>query len=110
MEAEALTITVVYHYEEGLWWSEAPEVPEFTGGGEAFEQARELTREGLALALKRPVALDERFDEAAITARRNSIQVRATGSVLVQAGTVTWQVTDPMRVEPAILDVTSSRP
>jgi predicted RNase H-like HicB family nuclease len=110
MDAKALTVTVVYLSEVGVWWSEALEVPEFTGGGETFEQARELTREGLALTLKRPVELDERFDEAAIAARRDSIQVTATGSVQVRSGTLTWQVTDPVLVEPAIQDVASSRP
>ena len=77
MEAE--DVTVVYHYEDGLWWVESPDVPEYSGGGNTFVEVRARAREGLAFVLERPVTLDERFDEAARAARRRAINVQTHG-------------------------------
>jgi predicted RNase H-like HicB family nuclease len=77
---EADTVTVVYHYEDGLWWAESPDVPEFSGGGNTFQEARERAREGLAFALnRRIVSLDERLDDAARAARQRAISVQVYG-------------------------------
>ncbi len=73
------TVTVVYHFEDGLWWAESPEVPEFSGGGDTFAEARTMAREGLAFALGHDVDLDERFDEAARAALQRGMSVQAFG-------------------------------
>ena len=72
-------VTVVYHYEDGLWWAESPEVPEFSGGGNTYVEAQAAARDGLAFALEHPVVLDERLDEAARAARERVTSVRAYG-------------------------------
>lgn len=33
------TVTVLYHFDDGLWWAESPEVPEFSGGGDTLAEA-----------------------------------------------------------------------
>jgi predicted RNase H-like HicB family nuclease len=78
------TLKVVYHYEDGSWWAEADEVPDFVAGAATFEETRTLTHEGLEFDLDEQVDLDERFDAAAFAARRsaNTITSRALGVVL----------------------------
>ena len=39
---EADVVTVVYHYEDGLWWFESPDVPELSGGGNTGQRGRGL--------------------------------------------------------------------
>ena len=76
---EANAVTVVYHYEDGLWWFESPEVPELSGGGNTFKEAQARADEGLAFVLDRPVKLDERFDDAARAARQRVLSVQTYG-------------------------------
>jgi predicted RNA binding protein YcfA (HicA-like mRNA interferase family) len=38
VEGPMATVTVVYHFEDGLWWAESPDVPEFSGGGDTFNE------------------------------------------------------------------------
>lgn len=73
------TVTVIYHFEDDSWWAESPTVPEFVGGATTFDEVRTLTREGLAFTLDRDVELDERFDEQAMAARRDSTILHVTG-------------------------------
>lgn len=63
------TVTVVYHYEDGTWWAEAPAVPGFVAGAPTFDEMRALTHDGVAFALEEEVSLDERFDWPALAAR-----------------------------------------
>ena len=42
---EADVVTVVYHYEDGLWWFEFPDVPELSGGGNTFKEAQARANE-----------------------------------------------------------------
>lgn len=93
------TVTVTYHYEDGLWWADSPDVPEFSGGGGTFVEAQAMAREGLAFALDGPVDLDERFDEAARAARQRIASVQAYGvDVYAEAKSFTPAATRLARV------------
>ena len=36
-----------WHYEDGTWWAESPEFPEWSGGAESLDEARLLAHGGL---------------------------------------------------------------
>jgi predicted RNase H-like HicB family nuclease len=76
---EANAVTVVYHYEDGLWWFESPDVPELSGGGNTFREAQARATEGLTFVLDRPVKLDERLDDTARAARQRAVSVQTYG-------------------------------
>jgi predicted RNase H-like HicB family nuclease len=86
---EADVVTVVYHYEDGLWWFESPDVPELSGGGNTFTVARARAVEGVAFVLERSVQMDERLDDSARAARQRTISVQTYG-VNVYAAPVTF--------------------
>ena len=90
------TVTAVYHFEDGSWWVEAPAVPEFVGGADTFDEARVRAREGLEFVLECEVDLDERFDDAAMAARRNSTSLHVSGfgpvEVRVSAGLASFAI------------------
>ena len=76
---EADVVTVVYHYEDGLWWFESPDVPELSGGGNTFKEAQARANEGVVFVLERPVKLEERLDDAARAARQRAVSVQTYG-------------------------------
>lgn len=39
--------TIRWHYEDGTWWAESPEFPEWSGGAESLDEARALAHSGL---------------------------------------------------------------
>ncbi len=53
------TVSVHYHHEDGRWWAESADVPEFVAGALTLGETRQLVREGLALTLGEPVRLIE---------------------------------------------------
>ena len=55
------TIRVIHHCEDGVWWAESPEVPNWTAGGDTFEESRQLTEEGIRFALARDDVVLEHF-------------------------------------------------
>ena len=66
------TVTVVFHYEDGSWWVETDDFPGFVAGAATFDEARELTQDGLEFESDDEVELDEQFDDAAVAARRSA--------------------------------------
>jgi len=36
-----------WHYEDGTWWAESPESPEWSGGADSLDEARLLAHSGL---------------------------------------------------------------
>lgn len=36
-----------WHYEDGTWWAESPEYPEWVGGADSLDEARLLAHGGL---------------------------------------------------------------
>jgi predicted RNase H-like HicB family nuclease len=52
-------IAVVFHYEDGKWWAEAPDVPDYVAWADTFDELRALVEEGLEFRLERPVEIVE---------------------------------------------------
>lgn len=52
-------IAVVFHYEDGKWWAEAPDVPDYVAWANTFDELRALVEEGLEFHLERPVEIAE---------------------------------------------------
>lgn len=52
-------IAVVFHYEDGKWWAEAPEVPDYVAWADTFDELRALVKEGLEFHLERRVDIIE---------------------------------------------------
>lgn len=77
------TVTVTYHFEDDRWWAETDDLPEFVAGADTFESARGLVQEGLEFNLDEAVEVDERFDPAAIEARRQALTTVTTFGGLV---------------------------
>jgi hypothetical protein len=59
------TVTVVYHCEDGNWWSDSAEhgLETFVAGGRSFEETRRLTWEGVEFHLGERVALNELYED-----------------------------------------------
>jgi hypothetical protein len=64
------TVRVIYHEEEGSWWAESPDVPDWTGGGATYEEVRKLAEEAATIpwALGDGVRLDHLGAKPADTA------------------------------------------
>lgn len=48
-----ITADVIYHYEDGTWWAESPEVPRWSVAAETFEETKTLAEEGIPFATDR---------------------------------------------------------
>lgn len=55
------TIRVIHHCEDGIWWAESPDVPQWSAGGDTFEECRQLSEEGVRFALEREDLVVEHF-------------------------------------------------
>jgi predicted RNase H-like HicB family nuclease len=55
------TIHVIYHREPDGWWAESPDIPEWSAGGETYEEVRELSEDGVRFALERDDVKVEHF-------------------------------------------------
>ena len=42
-----VTARVIYHYEDGAWWAESPDVPGWSAAGGTFAEVRQLAAEGI---------------------------------------------------------------
>ena len=54
-------IRVIHHYEDGSWWAESPDVPEWTAAADTYEDAHRLAEEGIRFALERDDVAVEHF-------------------------------------------------
>ncbi|MGH3548405.1 MAG: type II toxin-antitoxin system HicB family antitoxin [Pseudonocardiaceae bacterium] len=52
-------IAVVFHYDNGSWWAEAPDVPDYVAWADTFDELRLLVQEGLEFRLERRVNIVE---------------------------------------------------
>lgn len=52
-------VSVVFHHEDGKWWAEAPDVPDYVAGANTLDELRILVKEGLEFHLGRPVEIVE---------------------------------------------------
>jgi hypothetical protein len=48
------TARVIYHYEDGSWWAESPEVPGWSATGATFAEVRGLAADGIPWSTERP--------------------------------------------------------
>jgi predicted RNase H-like HicB family nuclease len=99
------TVTVIYHYEDGTWWAEAPAVPGFASGAPTFDEMRVLTHEGVAFALEKEVSLDERFDGPALAARRATTSWSVSGfpaEIRTESGSDVPALSRPPQVVPHV--------
>lgn len=69
-------VSVVFHHEDGRWWAEAPDVPDYVAGADTLDELRALVKEGLEFRLERPVDVVEipAFDFT-VTNRADAIQL-----------------------------------
>lgn len=69
-------VSVVFHHEDGKWWAEAPDVPDYVAGADTIGELRALVQEGLEFALERRVEVVEiaAFDFT-VTNRSKAIQL-----------------------------------
>ncbi len=51
-------IRVIYHEEDGSWWTESPDFPGWVSGADTYEEARKLAEDGIPWALEREVELE----------------------------------------------------
>ena len=58
------TIRVIHHNEDGKWWSESPDVPGWSAGGDSLDEVRQLAEEGIRFALERDDVVVEHFAPA----------------------------------------------
>jgi predicted RNase H-like HicB family nuclease len=61
-------IRVIHHYEDGRWWAESPDVPEWFAAAETYAEAHQLAQEGIPFALERNNVAIEHFVPADIPA------------------------------------------
>jgi predicted RNase H-like HicB family nuclease len=45
-------VRVIYHYEEGSWWAESPDLKGWTAIAETYEEIVKLVEEGIPFALE----------------------------------------------------------
>ncbi|MFT9007946.1 MAG: hypothetical protein ABF489_00390 [Bifidobacterium sp.] len=57
-------VTIVYHHEDGVWWAESAEVPEFSAAADTFGEIRKLALEGIDFTLDgTPTSIREKMDD-----------------------------------------------
>jgi predicted RNase H-like HicB family nuclease len=54
-------IRVIHHHEDGRWWAESPDVPEWFAAADTYVEAHRLAQEGIPFALKRHDLVIEHF-------------------------------------------------
>lgn len=54
-------IRVIHHYEDGHWWAESPDVPEWFAAAETYAESHQLAQEGIPFALERSNVTIEHF-------------------------------------------------
>lgn len=42
---------VIYHYEDGSWWAESPDVDRWYAAGDSYAEVAKLAKEGIPFAL-----------------------------------------------------------
>ncbi|MGH3802178.1 MAG: type II toxin-antitoxin system HicB family antitoxin [Pseudonocardiaceae bacterium] len=52
-------VSVLFHHEDGKWWAEAPDVPDYVAGANTLNELKTLVREGLEFRLERRVEIVE---------------------------------------------------
>lgn len=55
------TVRVIHHLEDGVWWAESPDIPQWTGGGDSYDESHRLAEEGVRFALERDDVTIEHF-------------------------------------------------
>jgi predicted RNase H-like HicB family nuclease len=48
-----LSVRVHYHYEDGVWWADSPDVEGFYAGGDTYGETRAHVEQALPWALER---------------------------------------------------------
>jgi predicted RNase H-like HicB family nuclease len=51
-------VRVIYHYEEGGWWAESPDIQGWTAAADTYEEIVKLVEEGVPFALEREVPIE----------------------------------------------------
>jgi predicted RNase H-like HicB family nuclease len=59
------TIRVIHHCDDGRWWAESPDVPDWSAAGDSFDEVRALADAGVRFALERDDVEVEHFVPAA---------------------------------------------
>lgn len=54
-------IRVIHHQEDGRWWAESPDVPEWFVAADSYDEAHRLAEEGVRFALDRDDVSLEHF-------------------------------------------------
>lgn len=96
-------VSVVFHHEDGRWWAEAPDVPDYVAGANTLDELRALVKEGLEFRLERRVDIME------ITAFDFKVTNRAE-AIQLSTATPNRPVLFPLNLTPAapIIDLGSS--
>jgi predicted RNase H-like HicB family nuclease len=55
----SVKVSVVFRHEDGKWWAEAPDVPDYVAGADTIGELRALVKEGLEFRLERRVDIVE---------------------------------------------------
>lgn len=54
-------IRVIHHNQDGRWWAESPDAPEWFAAAEGYKEAHRLAEEGVRFALGRNDVTVEHF-------------------------------------------------
>lgn len=54
-------IRVIHHRENGSWWAESPDVPEWFAAADTYREIRQLAEDGVRFALDRDDIAVEHF-------------------------------------------------
>ena len=54
-------IRIIHHHEQGRWWSESPDLPEWFAAADTYAEAHRLAEEGVRFTLDRQDVTLEHF-------------------------------------------------
>lgn len=57
--SEIPVVRVRYHFDEGAWWADSPDIPGFSAAGRSFDEVRQQVREGVPFFLGESAAVVE---------------------------------------------------
>lgn len=69
---------IIYHEEDGTWWAESPQFPDFFAAGDSFDECRKLVSDGLRWSEDEDFALfhtRNSSDPASVPARIERVSV-----------------------------------
>ena len=60
-------VKIIYHREDGIWWAESDDVPDFSAAADTFHDIRKLALDGIDFTLDgAPTSITEQMEDGSL--------------------------------------------